>query len=199
MNRMTKGGLFVISGPSGVGKSSVVKRILEINPDASLSISATTRKIRENEAEGINYYYKTKDEFKQMIQNNEFMEWAEFCDNFYGTPASAVMEKLNAGTDVILEIETCGAMKIMDKYPQAVSIFILPPSLEILEERIRGRGTESEDVIRKRLSVAEKEIGLAPKYTYNIINDVVDEAAKNIVHIMKAESFKTIRNNMKYN
>ena len=195
---MIKGGLFVISGPSGVGKSTVIKKALELSDKTVLSVSATTRKIREGETEGINYYYKTVEEFKEMIENDEFMEWAEFCDNFYGTPREPVLKNLNNGFDVILEIETCGAMKIMQKYPQAVSIFILPPSIEILKKRLTDRGTETEEVIKNRLAVASKEIGLSGEYKYNIINDTIEQAANDIFTIMKAEMLKTSRKNITY-
>ena len=195
---MTKGGLFVISGPSGVGKSTVIKKALELSPETVLSVSATTRAKREGEAEGVNYYYKTVDKFNEMIENDEFMEWAKFCENFYGTPRKPVLDNLNSGKDVILEIETCGAMKIMDKYPQAITIFILPPSIDTLKKRLTDRGTETDEVIRERLAVAEKEISLSGKYTYNIINDTVEQAAGDIITVMKAELLKTSRKNLNY-
>ena len=190
---MIKGQIYVLSGPSGVGKGTIVKEVLKKGKDVVLSVSATTRPIREGEAEGINYYYKSHNEFERMIETNEFMEWASFCDNYYGTPKAAVFDKINRGIDVILEIETKGAMKIKEEYPESVFIFIAPPSLEVLEERLRGRGTESEEVILKRLGEAKRELTLASKYDYMVVNDTVDVACDDILTIMKADRFKTSR------
>ena len=190
---MIKGQIYVLSGPSGVGKGTVVKEVIKNGKDVVLSVSATTRSPREGEAEGINYFFKTHSEFEKMIEENAFMEWAKFCDNYYGTPKEAVFEKINNGIDVILEIETKGAMKIKESYPESVFIFIAPPSLKELENRLRGRGTETEEVILKRLGEAERELSLAKKYDYIVINDCIKQATDDILTIMKADRFKTSR------
>ncbi len=193
---MIKGQIYVISGPSGVGKSTVVKNVICGDEKILLSISATTRAIREGEKEGINYYFKTVDEFKNMIENNDFMEWANFCGNYYGTPKEKVFEAVENGFDVILEIETQGAMKIMESFPDTKFIFVAPPSLEELENRLRSRGTETEEVLLKRLGEAERELSLAPKYDYIVINNTVKQVTDDILTIIKADRFKTKRQNI---
>ncbi len=193
---MIKGQIYVISGPSGVGKSTVVKKVISGDENIILSVSATTRAIREGEKEGVNYYFKSVAEFEKMLENDDFMEWASFCGNYYGTPKEKVFEAIENGYDVILEIETQGAMKIMESFPDTKFIFVAPPSLEELETRLRRRGTETEEVIIKRLGEAERELSLAPKYDYIVINNTVDQVVEDILTIIKADRFKTTRQNI---
>ena len=190
---MINGQIYVLSGPSGVGKSTVVKKVLESDDNIKLSISATTRAIREGEKEGVNYYFKTVSEFDKMLSDNQFMEWAEFCGNRYGTPKDKVFELVEKGADVILEIETQGAMKIMEAFPETKFIFIAPPSLQELEDRLRSRGTETEEVVLKRLAEAKRELALAHKYDYLVINNSVEQVAEDILSVIKAERFKVKR------
>lgn len=187
MQKKKQNKLFVISGSSGVGKGTVLREFLNRNPDFSLSISYTTRDKREGEKEGINYFYVSKDEFKQSIENNEFLEWAEFSENFYGTKKAFIEKKLSQGKDLILEIETQGAMQVKNKMPEAVLIFILPPSYEDLENRLRGRNTESEEAIAKRLNFVKLELENSEKFDYKVINDEVESAVSEIERIIKAE------------
>ena len=195
MNSKRKGTLFVISAPSGTGKGTVIKALLDRHKDdVFLSVSATTRPPRDGEIDGVHYYFKEKDEFKKMISDNGFLEWACFCDNYYGTPKKVVDEKLNLGIDVLLEIEIQGAMKIMESYTEAVFIFILPPSFEELRNRLVNRNTESYDVIEKRLKTARDEFGYAEKYDYVVINDIVENAVSDIESILTAEKCRTNKN-----
>ena len=177
--------LYVISGPSGVGKGTVIKSFLQQNPNFKLSTSCTTREKREGEAEGINYFYLTKEEFKKSIQNDEFLEWAEFSDNYYGTKKAYVEKKLAENKDLILEIETQGALQVKAKMPEAVLIFIAPPSYEDLVSRLRNRNTESEEAIAKRLDFVKLEIENSKKYDYIIVNDQVQHAVQELERIIK--------------
>ena len=180
---MEKGKLYIISGPSGAGKGTVIKELFKQRDGLFLSVSATTRAARQGEADGVHYYFITKDEFRQMIIKNELLEYTEFCENYYGTPKKSVEEKLNAGVDVILEIETDGAMQIKGKMPECVLIFISPPSMEELEKRLVGRQTETNESLNKRLKKAKKEIELTDKYHYIVINDEVDKTVKALIEI----------------
>lgn len=180
--------LFVLSGSSGVGKGTVISGFLKQNPSYSLSISCTTRKMRPGEAEGVNYFYLTREEFDKSIQNGEFLEWAEFAQNLYGTKRAFVEKCLNNGKDLILELETIGALKVKEQMPDAVLIFIAPPSLEELEHRLRNRHTEDEETIQKRLSVVREEIERSKEYDYVIVNDEVDSAIAKLEQIIKEEA-----------
>lgn len=182
-----KGNLFVISGPSGVGKGTVCRRLLEDNKNVSVSVSATTRKPRTEDTEGVTYYFKTEAEFKQMIDEGKFLEWAVYNGNYYGTPLEAIEEKLALGQDIILEIEAQGALKVMEKKSDAVSIFIAPPDTEALYQRLRGRGTESQEEIERRVKASEWELAQKDKYKYIVVNDDLDTAVAAIENIMKNE------------
>ena len=177
--------LIIITGPSGVGKGTVIKQILDINKNIWLSISATTREPREGEKEGLNYFFLSKEKFKQMIDKNLFLEWAQFAGNYYGTPLSSVKKKINEGFSVLLEIEVEGAKQIREKFPDSLSIFLLPPNKSELERRIRKRGTENEESINKRLSRANYEISATNEFDFAITNDYVDETAKKIIKLIK--------------
>lgn len=183
-NEKRKGKLFVISGCSGVGKGTLLKVFLEKNPQIELSISATTRKPRPGEVDGVNYFFLTKEEFETALKNNEFLEWAEFNGNFYGTKEAYVEKKLNEGKNVILEIETRGAFQIKEKKPNVVLIFILPPSLDELEHRLRGRNTEDEAAIQNRLHEAYRELECSKKYDYCIVNDDLNQAVKELEEVI---------------
>jgi len=186
VNNMTqkKGKLYVISGSSGVGKGTLIKKFLEKHPEFKLSVSCTTRAPREGEVHGINYFYLTKEDFQKCINNNEFLEWAEFSGNMYGTQRAYVEEKLDLGKDLILEIDTQGALKVKSIMAEATLIFILPPSFEELEARLRGRHTESEEAIQKRLEFTKLEIENSKQFDYQVINDDIDNAVKKLEEIL---------------
>ena len=176
--------LFVISGSSGVGKGTVIKEFLKKHPDFKLSISCTTRGMREGEVHGVNYFFLSKEEFKQFIDNEEFIEWAEFSGNHYGTKKSFVEECLKNGDNLILEIDTKGALNVKRLMPDAVLIFIAPPSVEELEARLRGRHTETEEAIQKRLASIKLEIENSKKFDYTVVNDKVEKAVDDLEKIM---------------
>ena len=178
------GKLFVISGSSGVGKGTVIKEFLKKHPDFKLSVSCTTRTPREGEVDGINYFFLTRDEFKQCIERDEFLEWAEFSGNMYGTQKAYVERKLNEGKNLILEIDTQGALKVKSIMPEAQLIFILPPSVEELEARLRGRHTETEEAIQKRLETVKSEMKNAEHFDYKIVNDSIENAVIEIERIV---------------
>lgn len=188
---MNKGMLIVVSGPSGCGKGTVLAEILK-SDRIFYSVSATTRSPRPGETDGVNYYFLTKEKFVQLIEEDGMLEYASYCGNYYGTPKRPVEDMLEQGKHVILEIEVQGAMKIMDKHPEALFVFILPPSLKELERRLNKRGTEAEDVIKKRLSEAAGEIKLAYKYDYAVINGELSKAVDDLKAIIRAEELKTI-------
>ncbi|MEW9667561.1 guanylate kinase [Ammoniphilus sp. 3BR4] len=193
-----KGLLIVLSGPSGVGKGTVCAALRKTMPQLVYSVSATTRAMRQGEQEGVNYFFKTQQEFRHMIENDQLLEWAEYVGNYYGTPRGFVEQTLDEGKDVILEIEVQGALQVKEKFPQGIFIFLAPPDLEELRNRIVGRGTESEETINSRMSVAKEEIELMDKYNYVVVNDQVELACHRIQSIVLAEHLKKDRQIAKY-
>jgi guanylate kinase len=188
--RMSKGRLIVFSAPSGCGKGTMLAEILK-DENYCVSVSATTRSPREGEVDGVNYYFMSKGDFLQRVADSEFLEYAEYCDNYYGTLMSEVDGKLNEGKNVILEIEVQGAQKIREKRPDALMIFILPPSVSELRRRLKKRGTETDEVIEQRVSQAAREIEVASKYDYAIVNDALEDAISDFFAVMRAEKLKT--------
>lgn len=184
MNTKNKTKLLVISGSSGVGKGTVIKSLLKSCPDLNLSVSCTTRLKRAGEEHGVNYFYLTREEFQIGVKNNEFLEWAEFSGNLYGTRKSYIEECFDNNKNVLLEIDTQGALQIKEKMPEAVLIFIAPPSQAELEARLRGRHTETEEAIQKRLEFVKLESENSKKYDYVVINDTVENAVNQILKII---------------
>lgn len=183
---MKKGLLIVVSGPSGVGKGTVLKEVMAENSNIYFSVSATTRDPRPGEIPGVTYHYLTKEQFLKNIEAGLMLEYAEYCDNYYGTLRQAVDRMRDEGKDVLLEIESCGAMQVMKNCSDAVTIFIAPPSMEELRRRLTERGTEKPEVIESRLAKAEEEMQHAHLYTHYVVNDTV-ENAKNIINQILAE------------
>ncbi|WP_320664095.1 guanylate kinase [Prochlorococcus sp. MIT 1223] len=183
MNSFSK--LTLITGPSGVGKGTLVKKLLERNKDLCLSVSATTRLPREGERDGKDYYFLEREEFKALIQENGFLEWAEFAGNLYGTPIEQLRQKLEKGLKVLLEIELEGARQVRARCPEALQIFISPPSFNDLEKRIRGRGTETEDSIKKRLLRANEELKAKVEFDAEVLNDDINVAVIKLEKLIK--------------
>jgi len=194
LSKKKKGLLIVLSGPSGAGKGTICKALMEKEKDLKLSISATTRQPRSGEIEGKNYFFKSEEEFEKMIENDSLLEWAKVYDHYYGTPKDFVLKNLEEGNDVVLEIDIQGALKIKEKFPEGVFIFILPPSMEELKNRIKKRGTETEEEIIKRFKSAYEELNYVSKYNYVVINDSVEEAVEKIRAIIIAEKCRVDRN-----
>ena len=188
---MRKGLLILISGPSGTGKGTVCDLLRQKHPEISYSISATTRQPRPGEQDGVNYYFYTKEKFQEMIEQGQLLEWAEVYGNFYGTPKQKVLDRLEAGEDILLEIDTQGALNVMKVMPEGLFIFLLPPSLEELAARLKGRGTETEESLHRRLGAAVDEIKLATKYRYVVVNDKVEDAQETIAKIIEAEHHRS--------
>lgn len=189
-----KGLLMVVSGFSGAGKGTLMKKLLEDYDNYAFSVSMTTRSPREQEINGVHYFFVLKEEFEQKIAEEGFVEYASYCDNYYGTPKSYVEEQLNAGKDVILEIEIQGALKVKEKFPEALLLFVMPPSAEVLKERLMSRGTESLEVIQKRLERAFDEAKGIDEYEYVVINRDVDECVREIHSIVSSAKNKPKRN-----
>jgi len=189
---MSKGLLIVVSAPSGCGKGTILSQVLK-NDNFYYSVSATTRAPREGETDGVNYHFLTQEEFDRLVAEDGMLEHACYCGNCYGTPRKAVFDKLEEGRDVILEIEVQGAMKIKEKCPEAVFVFILPPSLGTLRHRLEKRGTESAEAIDKRVGEAAGEIEQARKYDYIIVNDDLDNAVADFLAVVKAEKMTVKR------
>ena len=194
-----RGLLIVISGASGTGKGTVCKKILADLPEVAYSISATTRKPRAGEVDGREYYFLSVEEFKAWIAEEKFLEYAEVYGNFYGTPLNKIEERLNHGEDILLEIDVQGALNVKKKCPEGIYIFLLPPSLEELKNRIEGRGTESPESLARRLKNAVAEIKIGREYDYVVVNDTIDNAAAQIEAILIAERCKVERNRDKFN
>ena len=189
-----RGVIAVISGFSGAGKGTVVEQLVKKNGYA-ISVSATTRKPREGEVEGKNYFFKTKEQFEEMIQKGELIEYAQYVEHYYGTPKEYVMEQIRNGKDVLLEIEMQGALKVKEKFPEVSLIFITPPSAKELRSRLEKRGTESEEVIAKRIARAKEECAYMPEYDYIMVNDDLDQCVRQMHQLLQSIHFS--RNNQK--
>ncbi|MPQ42457.1 guanylate kinase [Clostridium tarantellae] len=193
MNRMNKGVLIVISGPSGAGKGTICKALLEKNEDIFISVSATTRNPREGEVDGVNYHFLSKEQFLRRVEEDDFLEWAEVYGNYYGTPKSNVEKLLDEGKNVILEIDIQGALKVKEKAREGVFIFILPPSMEELKQRIIKRGSETPESLMTRFKSAYQEINYVSKYNYAVVNDNVEDAVNKIESVLIAEKCRVDR------
>lgn len=192
-NVKPKGVLLVVSGPSGAGKGTICSMLREQLPDLGYSVSVTTSQPRNGEVDGVNYLFKTVEQVKKMIAADELLEYAEVYGNYYGTPRQYVMDQLEAGRDVLLEIDIQGALQIKQRFPEGVFVFIVPPSLDELSARIYKRGTDSEDAIKRRMASAAGELTYAAEYDYIIVNDIAEKAAQKVLTIMEAERYRVAR------
>lgn len=188
-----KGVLFVVSAPAGCGKDTILNEFFKRTDTAGYAVSATTRAPREGEINGVHYHFLTVDDFKEKINSGEVLEYTEYCGNFYGTLRKSVGDLLEQGKDAVLKIEVEGAMNIRKKFPEACLVFILPPSLEVLEQRLRGRGTETEEKIIERTKQAKTELKFAENYDYLIVNDDLNEAVEDLLSVFRAEKLKKSR------
>lgn len=188
MNSKKRGRLVLYTGSSGVGKGTILDELKKRDPNIKVSISNTTRNKRNGEIDGVHYNFVTREQFEKLIKENGYLEYAEYCDNYYGTPKKAVEDMLDEGYTVILEIEVQGGLQIMKKHPDVLSIFILPPSMDVLEKRLRSRGTEDEETIQKRLEQAKNEITFKDKYQYNVVNAELDKAVEQVLDIIHKNS-----------
>ncbi len=188
-----RGSVIVISGPSGSGKGTIIDQVLKKNPNCWLSVSTTSRPIRTNDIPGVTYNFVTKAEFEEKIKENYFLEYNNYAGNYYGTPKEFINKKIEAGMDVILEIEINGAQNIKKLIPEAIFIFIMPPSIEIMKERLRNRGTDSEEKILERFKIAYQEINEVTKYNYVVVNDKLEEAVEKVNSILLAEKCRVDR------
>ena len=184
---MKRGLLIVLSGPSGVGKGTMYSRLLKVLPDLTVSVSVTTRKPREGEIDGVHYRFLSVGDFTAMRERGDLLEWAETVGNFYGTPKAAVLESLDAGKNVLLEIDVKGARQIKRAYPECVTIFVLPPSEDELRRRLVGRGTESDEQVSARLALAKQEISQCKEFDYNVVNADIDIAVADVIEIIEKE------------
>lgn len=189
-----KGLIIVISAPSGTGKGSIIEELFKNNRNLKYSISATSRKCRDAEEEGVDYFYKTREEFEKMIKNNELIEWVEYCGNYYGTLQEHVETSIKKGINVIMEVEVEGELHIKKYYPECVSIFIIPPTFADLKKRLKKRGADTKAEIEKRLLRAKEELGYFKNYDYIVVNDKISKAVTDIENILKVEKIKVIRN-----
>ena len=195
MKQKNKGILTVVSGFSGAGKGTIMKELLKQHPDTyALSISATTRNPRPGETDGVEYFFRTREEFEQMIAEDALIEYAQYVGNYYGTPKAYVEEQLLAGKNVILEIEIQGALKVKEKFPETLLLFVTPPSAEELKNRLVGRGTETMDVVMSRLNRANEEAEGIEQYDYLVINDVLEDAVEEVHQIIRGEHHRSTRN-----
>ncbi len=185
MNSKKRGMLVLYTGSSGVGKGTIMQELLKRDKNIRLSVSNTTRPPREGEIDGVHYNFVTKEQFESLIKKDGYLEYAEYCGNYYGTPKQQVDDLLSQGYDVFLEIEVCGGLQIMEKYPDVLSIFVLPPSMDTLEKRLRDRNTEDEETILERLGQAKREISYQDRYKYVVVNDNLDDAVDEILDILK--------------
>lgn len=190
---MNKGLLFVVSAPAGCGKDTILEQLFKVTENVGYSVSATSRAPREGEVDGVHYHFRTREQFKQMIDGGEVLEYTEYCGNFYGTPRKAVEDMLNDGRDVILKIEVEGAMNIRRMFPECCLVFILPPSMQELERRLRKRGTETEEKINERTAQAREELRFAENYDYLIVNGELSKAVDDLKAVIAAEKLRKAR------
>lgn len=191
---MRKGSLFVVSAPAGCGKDTILNELFKRTDKAGYAVSATTRAPREGEVNGVHYHFLTREEFERKIAKKEVLEYTEYCGNYYGTLSRSVNDLLEQGKDAVLKIEVEGAMNIKKAFPEACLVFILPPSWEVLEKRLRDRGTETEDKIVERTNQARREVEFAANYDYLIVNDDLSEAVDDLLAVFRAERLRRVRN-----